>query len=80
MIRADRYPGIRQLILRESFPELRRSLISKSHELYPSDRFEWNENDMTWYHINGSIIEFGYLDTDDRVSIYKSAEYDIIRF
>jgi hypothetical protein len=80
MICADRYPGIRQLILRESFPELRRSLISKSHELYPSDRFEWNENDMTWYHINGSIIEFGYLDTDDRVSIYKSAEYDIIRF
>lgn len=77
---ADRYPGIRQLILRESFPELRRSLISKSFDLFPPELFQWNENDMTWYHANGSIIEFGYLDSDDRVSIYKSAEYDIIRF
>jgi hypothetical protein len=77
---ADRYPGIRQLILRESFPELRRSLISKSFDLFPPDMFQWNENDMTWYHIKGGIIEFGYLDSDDRVSIYKSAEYDIIRF
>jgi len=34
---------------------------------------------MTWYAANGSTIEFGYLDSDDRVSIYKSAEYDIIR-
>lgn len=55
-------------------------MISKSFDLFPSDRFQWNENDMTWYHANGSIIEFGYLDSDDRVSIYKSAEYDIIRF
>jgi PBSX family phage terminase large subunit len=77
---ADNYPGIRQLILRESFPELRRSLISKSNILFPLDRFQWNENDSTWYHINGSTIEFGYLDSDDRVKIYKSAEYDIIRF
>jgi hypothetical protein len=77
---ADRYPGIRQLILRESFPELRRSLITKSFDLFPPEMFQYNSADFTWYHANGSIIEFGYLDSDDRVSIYKSAEYDIIRF
>lgn len=77
---ADAYPGIRQLILRETFPELKRSLISKSFTLFPGSCFQYNENDMTWYHLNGSIIEFGYLDSDDKVSIYKSAEYDIIRF
>lgn len=76
---ADNYPGIRQLILRESFPELRRSLIIKSQTLYPEDRMQYNAADFTWYHINGSIIEFGYLDSDDSVTIYKSAEYDIIR-
>jgi hypothetical protein len=71
---------MRQLILRESFPELRRSLITKSLELFPGDQFQYNAADFTWYNVNGSIIEFGYLDSDDRVSIYKSAEYDIIRF
>jgi hypothetical protein len=49
-------------------------------ELFPPEMFQYNAADFTWYHANGSIIEFGYLDSDDRVSIYKSAEYDIIRF
>jgi hypothetical protein len=48
--------------------------------LFPPEFFQYNAADFTWYHANGSIIEFGYLDSDDRVSIYKSAEYDIIRF
>jgi len=76
---ANNYPGIRQLILRETFPELRRSLIIKSQSLYPPDLMQYNAADFTWYHSNGSIIEFGYLDSDDSVTIYKSAEYDIIR-
>jgi phage terminase large subunit len=76
---ADQYPGIRQLILRESFPELKRSLIVKSFELYPTDRMSYNAADYIWYHVNGSIIEFGYLDSDESVQIYQSAEYDIIR-
>jgi hypothetical protein len=76
---AGKYPGIRQLILRESFPELKRSLIIKSLEIFPKDIMEYNAGDYIWYHINGSIIEFGYLDSDEGVHIYQSAEYDIIR-
>lgn len=76
---ADKYPGIKQLILRESFPELSRSLIMVSLSIYPPDTMKYNEAKHKWYHVNGSIIEFGYLESFASVQIYQSAEYDIIR-
>jgi phage terminase large subunit len=76
---ADKYAGIKQLILRETFPELSRSLIMESLKMYPPDRMQYNAAEHKWYHINGSMIEFGYLDSDAGVQIYQSAEYDIIR-
>jgi hypothetical protein len=76
---ADKYPGIKQLILRESYPELSRSLIMTSLSLYPPEFGRYNAAEHKWYANNGSIIEFGYLDSDASVQIYQSAEYDIIR-
>jgi hypothetical protein len=73
------YPGIKQLILRETFPELERSLIMTSITMYPNDQFHYNAGEHRWYHINGSTIEFGYLESYSDVSKYQSAEYDIIR-
>lgn len=76
---ADQYPGSKQLILRETFPELSRSLIMTSLTMYPPDRMSYNAAEHKWYHINGSMIEFGYLESDADVQIYQSAEYDVIR-
>lgn len=73
------YPGIKQLILRETFPELERSLIMSSIAMYPNDQFQYNAGEHRWYHMNGSTIEFGYLESYSDVSKYQSAEYDIIR-
>jgi hypothetical protein len=73
------YPGSKQLVLRETFPELERSLIMSSLSMYPSDQFSYNAGEHRWYHLNGSTIEFGYLESYADVSKYQSAEYDIIR-
>jgi hypothetical protein len=80
LIFACNYAGSRQLILRETYPELERSLITGSRNLYPEDTFEYNGTDRRWTNIfNKSIIEFGYCASMDDAYKYKSSEYDVIR-
>ncbi len=79
LLYAMKYQGSRQLILRRTFPELKRSLITVSLTLYPADICKYNQSDHIW-RIGKSIIEFGYCDTDADVTKYQSAEYDVIRF
>lgn len=80
MYYAYKYPGSKQLYLRESFPELERSAIMESYKLYPQEFAQYNSQTHTWYWYKGSSIEFGYLENDSDVSKYQSAEYDVIRF
>lgn len=58
-------PGHRTLILRTSFPELRRSIIARSVVLYgthtPADEMpRYKSSEKEWHFPNGSVIEFGY--------------------
>jgi hypothetical protein len=80
MIYANKYPGSKQLILRKTFPELEKSLIRESHKLFPKQFAEYNASTHTWYWYNGSLIDFGYLDSNEACDNYDSAEYDCIRF
>jgi hypothetical protein len=50
-----------------------------SLSLYPPHLMKYNAAEHKWYHVNGSVIEFGYLESDASVQIYQSAEYDVIR-
>lgn len=77
---ALKYEGIKQLILRTSFPELERSLILTAQEIIPQRCCSYNATKHRLSFRNGSTIEFGYLSNDSAVSMYQSAEYDIIRF
>jgi phage terminase large subunit len=79
-IYAIKYPGIKQLVLRRTFPELKRSLIMTSVMLYKKEYAKYNESDKKWKFNNGSIIEFGYCESEKDVTQYQSAEYDVIRF
>lgn len=79
-LKAMTYPGIKQLILRTSFPELERSLIMVALEVIPRGLYKYNASKHVMTFINGSRIEFGYLANDSAVTMYQSAEYDIIRF
>lgn len=79
LIYALKYPGIRQLILRRTFPELTRSIVNTSFELFPQQIASYNHAQHIWRFCNGSVIEFGICDMDGDVTKYQSAEYDIIR-
>lgn len=79
-IKAVKYPKIRQLILRTTFPELERSLILTALSIIPKELYKYNSSKHIMKFVNGSVIEFGYLTNDTDVIKYQSAEYDIIRF
>lgn len=76
-----RYPGHRTLILRTSFPELRRTLMAKAHEMIDQAAepgATWRAADKEWRYGNGSVIEFGFCDSMENVRQYLSAEYELI--
>lgn len=80
MLNALKYAGIKQLILRTSFPELERSLIMTALEIIPFELYKYNKSNHKMRFNNDSLIEFGYITSDTDVNNYQSAEYDIIRF
>lgn len=77
---ALKYKGSKQLLLRRTFPELKRSLILVSLVLFPRELAKYNDANHKWQFKNGSMVEFGYCDSENDVTKYQSAEYDVIRF
>ena len=71
-------PNHQSLILRESFPQLRRSIIRRSIMRIPKSSATYRVGEKEWHYPNGSVIELGYLDSDEDVRNYLSAEYDAI--
>ncbi len=77
---ALKYPGSKQLVLRRTFPELDKSIIRTALALYPRSLFSYKASKHEGSFKNGSIIDFGYCDSENDVYRYQSAEYDVIRF
>ena len=77
---ALQYPGSKQIILRRTYPELDKSIIRTALGLYPREVFRYNSARHTGWFVNGSIIDFGYCDSENDVFKYQSAEFDVIRF
>ena len=77
---ALKYPGSKQIIFRRTFPELDKSIIRTALELYPNTVFKYNSSSHTGKFVNGSILDFGYCDSEKDVYKYQSAEFDVIRF
>ena len=80
LIYALRYPGSRQLLLRRTYPELKMSILRMALSIYPSEIFTYSSQDHTGRFVNGSTIDFGYLNEENNVYRYMSAEFDVIRF
>lgn len=80
MLYALQYNSSKQIIFRRTFPDLERSLIRVSLELFPKELASYNSSKHIWKFVNGSIIDFGYIDKENDVYQYQSAEYDVIRF
>ncbi len=80
LLYALKYPGSKQIIFRRTFPELDKSIIRTALELYPQSIFKYNSSKHTGVFANGSILDFGYCDSETDVFKYQSAEFDVIRF
>ena len=80
LLYALKYEGSKQIIFRRTFPELDKSIIRTALGLYPREVFQYNSSSHTGKFKNGSIIDFGYCDTENDVYKYQSAEFDVIRF
>lgn len=80
LLYALKHPKSKQIIFRRTFPDLEKSLIRVSLEFYPREAASYNSSKHIWTFKNGSIIDFGYIDSENDVYQYQSAEYDVIRF
>lgn len=69
---AVQYPGIKQLILRRTFPELEHSLIRTFLEIYPKELYDYNSSKHTITFKNGSLTDFGFCDNEKDVYKYMS--------
>ncbi len=74
---ALRYPGIKLLIVRRTYPELMNNHISfLQSELDGVAKF--NRTDYEFEFINGSKIKFGYCACDADLDRYQGAEFDCV--
>ncbi|MBS7262356.1 MAG: phage terminase large subunit [Eubacteriales bacterium] len=71
------YPGIRILVMRRSYPQLRENhILPMMKEL--AGIAEYRESDKSFSFPNGSRIRFGYCDADTDTMQYQGQEYDLI--
>ena len=71
------YRGIRILILRRSYPELYENHIKQLRALLFGVAV-WRESDKSLSFSGGSLIKFGYLDSESDADRYQGQEYDMI--
>ncbi|MEG0339922.1 MAG: phage terminase large subunit, partial [Oscillospiraceae bacterium] len=77
MLLAAEYAGIRMLLLRRTFPELRENhILPLQRSLMGLAVYKDSEKAFTF--VNGSRLKFGYCDGEDDVLQYQGQEYDII--
>lgn len=74
------HPRLRAVLFRRSYPELEKSLIRRSRELYPAMGGAYNEQKKLWTFPSGASIEFAYCESDKDVFRYQGAEYTFIGF
>lgn len=77
VLMAFTYPGIRMLILRRTFPELRENhILPLMAELHGIAKYK--ETEKAFLFPGGSRLRFGYCDREADVLQYQGQEYDVI--
>ncbi len=64
------------LLLRRTFPELKRGFIPRSLEFF-GERKDYNASSCVWS-VDGKRIEFGYAEREDDFLRYKGPSFDLI--
>ena len=73
-----RYPGIKILIVRRTYPELMNNHIMPLQSTLPSSVAQYNKTEKMFRFVGGSTIRFGYCNKDRDLDQYQGAEYDVI--
>ena len=71
LIRSLKIPEHKALILRKTYADLEMSQIRASLEEFPREVGRYIDNKKRWEFVNGSIIDFGYIDSDKDVYRYQ---------
>ncbi len=74
---ALRYPGIRILILRRTYPELYENHIKELRALL-AGYATYRDTDKSISFPGGSLIKFGFCDAESDADRYQGQEYDLI--
>jgi len=83
-LRFSHVPGFRALLLRRTFPQLNESLIARSLQwMGPATAkglVQWNASAKKFTFPSGASIGFGYLDHENDVYQYDSAEFQYVGY
>lgn len=71
-----KFPGIKVLITRRTYKELFNNHISPLQAMLHG-LATYNKGDKIFYFPNGSMIIFGYCDSENDLGQYQGAEYDV---
>jgi phage terminase large subunit len=75
---ALKYPGIKILIIRRTYPELRENHIEPMVKMVPQQLATYNGSIYLMRFENGSTIKFGHYNSDSSELEYQGQEYDWI--
>lgn len=75
---AARHPGINQMIIRRSYPELYANHIKPFLELLPRGSYKYNDSKKEMRLTNGSIIVFRYCANDKDLLNFQGTECDVM--
>lgn len=77
ILMALRFAGIRQMIIRRTYPELKRNHIDQLAAM-TAGVAAYRDGDKTLRFGNGSVIFFGYCDSESDLLRYQGLEYDVL--
>lgn len=75
---AMRYPKVNLVLIRQSFTELLNSVITKFEEIFPPEVYVYKSSYKKGFFCNGSIVNFGYIESDSDLFHHQSVEYQYL--
>ena len=78
LLMAARHPGISQMIIRRSYPELYANHIKPFMQLLPKDSYKYNDTKKEIRLPNGSCIMFRYCASDKDLLNFQGTECDVM--
>lgn len=73
-------PRYRALLLRREWKECLRTLVARSHELYPSAGGRWIASQKLWVFPSGAVIEIGHAENELDVKRFDGPSYQYLAF